>query len=163
MRACHKSGLKILVREPSDKKFEELGFWVGHTYCDVWWLWVQFGLEISMYANRNSYQHNLEKSFEPWQTPRWKPSAWLHISSSLSIRYSDFHLPYEPLVLDYIGILRFTLDKVTVTPIHSGRINISFNLVSQNVQWFPLTNGSDNAIHEWVRQCPWLTNILRPA
>jgi hypothetical protein len=38
-------------------------------------------------------------------------------------------------------------------------INLSFTLVGQNVRWFPLYV---RQFHEWVGQCPWPTDILRP-
>ena len=38
-------------------------------------------------------------------------------------------------------------------------INLSFTLVGQNVRWFPLYVGQ---FDEWVGQCPWPTDILRP-
>jgi hypothetical protein len=73
-------------------------------YCDVQWLWVQFGLEISMNADTNQYQHNSEKLFESWQwisEPHGENPA-LDYTFPVHFLYITpiIHLTYERLVLD---------------------------------------------------------------
>jgi hypothetical protein len=67
---------------------------VGHMYCDVRWLWVQFGLEISMNADTklmSLYQHNFEKSLESWQ---W--ISTVKTSHLITHFQFTFYLIYEP-------------------------------------------------------------------
>jgi hypothetical protein len=65
-------------------------------------------------------------------------------------------------MISYVGQ---SYSSVGRSPIHSGRTNNKphCHLITsdmQNVRWFPLYVGQ---FHEWVGQCPWPTDILRPA
>jgi hypothetical protein len=69
-----------------------------------------------------------------------------------------FHLTYEPYCwLIYVGQ---SYSSVGHQYTRVGQtVNLSFTYVGQNVRWLPIYIGQ---FHEWVGQCPWPTDILRP-